>query len=395
VVLVKEFPEGYSIGYGRTFITRQPTRIATVPVGYGDGFGWMLSNQGEALIRGKRVPIAGRLSMDMCTLDVSSIPGCTIGDEVVLMGEQGGERITADGIAAKVHSISYEILCALGKRAPRIFLHEGQDDRIEPSLRRIFIPDEEKSIARIDSIIRHCFQTRARNEELGDAIYYEMFETLFGKEDRQLELRDDFRYRIQVSEFSPEEGVPDYFRMTTHVEYSKAIRNPVFLIGCARGNEQLAAFFEDKRCEYRWLLNPGENLVPEQDFRVNRVRIDGEEVPFLRTENTERGYEVWCGSEELKKKLNRHVRVEIEIETKQLKSNRLFSAYLVYPTRGMEISFQYGGTGIKNLRDVGFFSGKHPYPETIRKEGDSVTLRLGNDAWIFPTSGVTFIWDLL
>ena len=406
VVLVKEFPEGYSIGYGRTFITRKQTRIATIPVGYGDGFAWLLSNQGEALIRGKRVPIAGRISMDICTLDVSPISECAVGDEVVLMGEQGGERITADGIAAKVHSISYEILCALGKRAPRVFLHKGRADRVEPSLRRIFIPDEEKSIARIDSIIRHCFQTRARNEELGDAIYYEMFETLFGKEDRQLELRDDFRYRIRVTEFSPEEDVPDgdtmrhhvpvqdYFRVTTHVEYTKAIRNPVFMIGCALDNEQLAAFFEDKRCEYRWLLNPGESLVPERDFRVNRVRIDGEEVPLLRTENTKRGYEVWCGSEELKKKLNRQVRVEIEIETKQRKSNRLFSAYLVYPTRGIEISFQYGGTGIKNVKDVGFFAGKHPYPETTREEGKSVTLRLGNDAWIFPTSGVTFVWDL-
>jgi alanine racemase len=394
VVLVKEFPEGYSIGYGRTFIARQPTRIATIPVGYGDGFGWLLSNQGEALIRGKRVPIAGRISMDMCTLDISQLPECAVGDEVVLMGEQGGERITADEIAAKTRSISYEVLCALGKRAPRVFLHEGQADRVEPSLRRIFIPDEEKSIARIDSIIRHCFQTRARNEELGDAIYYEMFETLFGKEDRQLELRNDFRYRIEVTEFAPAEGVPDYFRVTTCVEYTKAIRNPVFMIGCALDNEQLAAFFEDPRCEYRWLLNPAEGLVPEQDFRVNRVRIDGEDVQLLRMENTKRGYEVWCGSEELKKKLNRQVRVEIEIETKQRKSNRIFSAYLVYPTRGMEISFRYGGTGIKNVRDVGFFAGKHPYPETTREEGKSVTLRLGNDAWIFPTSGVTFVWDI-
>jgi alanine racemase len=398
VVLVKEFPEGYGIGYGRTFITRRPTRIATIPVGYGDGFGWLLGNQGEALLRGERVPIAGRISMDMCTLDVSRIPGCAVGDEIVLMGEQDGERITADEIAAKTRSISYEILCALGKRAPRVFLHEGQADRVEPSLRRIFIPDEERSISRIDSMIRHCFQTRARNEELGDAIYYEMFETLFGKEDRQLELRDDFRYRIRVSDFPPEEAPDpssrDCFRVTTCVEYTKAIRNPVFLIGCALDNEQLAAFFEDPRCEYRWLLNPDEGLLPERDFRVNRVRIDGEEVPLLRKENTKRGYEVWCGSEDLKKKLNQSARVEIEIETKQRKSNRLFSAYLVYPTRGMEISFRYEGTGIKNVRDVGFFAGKHPYPETTREEGKSVTLRLGNDAWIFPTSGVTFIWDI-
>ncbi len=399
VVLVKEFPEGYSIGYGRTFITRRPTRIATIPVGYGDGFGWLLSNQGDALIRGKRVPIAGRISMDMCTLDVSRLPECAIGDEAVLMGEQGEERITADEIAAKVHSISYEILCALGKRAPRVFLHKGRADRVEPSLRRIFIPDEEKSIARIDSIIRHCFQTRARNEELGDAIYYEMFETLFGKEDRQLELRADFRYDIRVTQFAPEDEAleplrRDYFKVTTRVEYTKAIRNAVFMIGCAPDNEQLAAFFEDKRCEYRWLLNGGENLVAERDFRVNRVLIDREDVPVIRTDKTTRGYEVWCGAEELKKKLNRQVRVEIEIETKKLKGNRLFSAYLVYPTRGMEISFHYGGTGIKNVREVGFFAGKHPYPEVTRKEGKSITLKLGDEAWIFPTSGVTFIWDL-
>jgi len=399
VVLVKEFPEGYSIGYGRTFIARRPTRIATIPVGYGDGFGWLLGNQGEALIRGRRVPIAGRISMDMCTLDVSQVPDCAVGDEAVLLGEQGQERITADEIARKVQSIPYEILCALGKRAPRIFLHKGRTDRVEPRLRRIFIPDEEKSIARIDSIVRHCFQTRARNDELGDAIYYEMFETLFGKEDRQLELRDDFRYAIRVQELKPDKGTPDppkrdYFRVTTRVEYTKALRNDLFMIGCALDNEQLAAFFEDKRCEYRWLLNRGEDLIPERDFRVNRVRIDQADVPILRTEKSPRGYEVWCGSEALKGKLNRQVRFEIEIETKQLKDNRLFSAYLVYPTRGMEISFEYPGTGMHNVRDVGFFAGKHPYPEVIRREGESVTLKLGNDAWIFPTSGVTFVWDL-
>jgi alanine racemase len=233
-----------------------------------------------------------------------------------------------------------------------------------------------------------------------------MFETLFGKEDRQLELRNDFRYRIQVTEFAPDEGVSDgdtmrhhvpvrdYFKVTTHVEYTKAIRNAHFMIGCALDNEQLASFFEEKRCEYRWLLNRGEDLIPERDFRVNRVRIDGEEIPRIRSESTERGYEVWCSSEGLKKKLNRQARFEIEIETKQRKNNRLFSAYLVYPTRGMEISFHYEGTGINNVKDVGFFAGKHPYPETIREEGKSVTLRLGNEAWVFPTSGVTFLWDL-
>ncbi len=399
IVLLKEFPSGYSIGYGRTFITNKPTRIATIPVGYGDGYGRILSNQGEALIGGKRCPLVGLISMDMCTVDVTAVTDCKIGDEVVLMGKQGDECITADDIAAREGTISYEVLCALGKRAPRVFLHKGRTDAVEPRLRRIFIPDEEKSITRIDSIVRHCFQTRAQNAEMGDAIYYEMFETLFGKEDRQLELRTNFRYDINVCEFTDDEALQeknagDFLRVATHICYNKTIRESVFMIGCALNNEQLEAFFEDKRCEYRWLLNRGDEPITEKDFRVTAVRIDNEDIPFIKTENTDRGYEVWCGGDQLKKKLNKQVKVEIEIVTKKLKSNNLFSVYLVYPTRGLDISFNYEKANFKRVREVSFFAGKHPYPETSRERGKSITVKIGEDEWIFPNSGVTFIWDL-
>ncbi len=104
------------------------TRIATIPVGYGDGYAFILSNQGEALIRGQRAPIVGRISMDMCTIDVTHIPDCDVGDEVVLLGRQGKEYISANEIAEKAKTISYEVLCALGKRAPRIFLQKGKTD---------------------------------------------------------------------------------------------------------------------------------------------------------------------------------------------------------------------------------------------------------------------------
>lgn len=398
VVLIKEFPKGYSIGYGRSYTTQRNTSIATIPVGYGDGYGFILSNQGEVLIRGKRAPIVGRISMDMCTADVSHIKDCRIGDEVVLMGRQGEECISANEIAERVKTISYEILCALGKRAPRIFLQKGKTDTVEPRLRRIFIPDEEKSISRIDNIIRRCFQTRARNAEFGDAIYYEMFETLFGKEDRQLELRTNFRYDINVSDLTGQETAEplaeDYFKVTTHIEYTKTLRDHIFIIGCATNNEQLAALFEDRRCEYRWLLNHGGDPVTEKDFRVEEVRIDRQSVPIIRRENTERGYEVWCGGEHLRGKLNRPVKVEIEIATRKSKKSNDFSVYLVYPTRGLSISFNYGGTKIKNVREVSFFAGKHPYPKVIREEGKAIKLKISEDEWIFPNSGVTFIWDL-
>jgi alanine racemase len=398
VVLLKDFPAGYGIGYNSTYITKRETRVATIPVGYGDGYPFILSNQGEALIRGRRAPIIGRVSMDMCTLDVTHIPDCTVGDEVVLLGKQGNEYISANEIAAKAQTISYEILCALGKRAPRVFLQEGKMDSVEPRLRRIFIPDEEKSISRIDNIIRHCFQTRTRSEELGDAIYYEMFEALFGKEDRQLELRSSFRYNIRISQWSTadkEIRQPEaYFQLNTHVEYKKTIRSSIFMIGCASDSGQLAALIEDPHCEYRWILGQGDDLVVERDFKVARMRIDGEDIPVIEAKKTGRGYEVWCGSERLKDKINKEVKIEIEIVTIKARGNRTFPVYLLYPTRGLEINFNYENANLKNVKQESFFAGRHPQPSISSSRGKSINIKISDQEWIFPQSGVIFIWDV-
>lgn len=398
VVLLKEFPGGYGIGYNRTYVTSGTTRIATIPVGYGDGYGVILSNQGKALIRGKSAPIIGRVSMDMCTVDVTHIPECELGDEVVLMGRQGGEYISANEVAAKAGTISYEVLCALGKRAPRVFVNKGRAGAVEPRLRRIFIPDEEKSLKRIDNMIRRCFQARARDPEMGDAVYYEMFETLFGKEDRPLELRTNFKYDISINDFSGSEkeengSRENYFKVVTRVSYTKTLRDKVFLIGCAMNNRQLSALFDEERCEYRWLLTGRDDAFSGDDFRVGKVKVDGMDVPVIRTDCTKRGYEVWCGGETLARKLRQPVRMELEIETKKFKTNNLFSVYLVYPTRGLDICFNYGGSSLKNVRQIGFFAGRHPSPEVVEDKGNFIKLRISDDEWIFPTSGVTFIWD--
>jgi alanine racemase len=133
VVLLKDFPAGYGIGYNLTYITSAPTTIATIPVGYGDGYGVILSNQGEALVRGHRAPVVGRVSMDMCTLDVTRVPGCRVGDEVVLLGEQGNQRISVNDVAERVKTNAYEILCTLGKRAPRSFSRRARRIRFCPA----------------------------------------------------------------------------------------------------------------------------------------------------------------------------------------------------------------------------------------------------------------------
>jgi alanine racemase len=395
IILLKDFPANYGIGYNSTFVTKKPTRVATIPVGYGDGYGVILSNQGEALIRGRRASIIGRISMDMSTVDVTHIPECELGDEVVLMGAQGNERITADEIAKKARTISYEVLCALGKRAPRVFLQKGKASSVSPRLRRIFVPDEEKSISRIDSIIRHCLQTRARNEELGNAIYYEMFETLFGKEDRQLELRSAFRYDISIAQMpKSKNNGQNYFRVNTRVSYKKTLKNDVFMIGCAADNKQLSALFEDPLCEYRWLLGAAKGADMARDFSVEDVRVDNRKVPITEAKKTVRGYEVWCGADFLKEKLNTEVKIEIEITTKQAKENKSFPVYLVYPTRGVEINFDYQKAKLKNVREESFFAGRHPEAVVTSAKGKFVKVKVSDREWIFPTSGVIFFWDL-
>jgi alanine racemase len=118
---LKPVPAGTKISYGGTFTTKRESLIATLPIGYADGYSRHLSNHGEVLIHGKRAPVVGKVCMDFIMVDVTDIPHVSVGDEVVLMGRQGREQITAEEIAEKINSISYEVLCLIGKRVPRIY----------------------------------------------------------------------------------------------------------------------------------------------------------------------------------------------------------------------------------------------------------------------------------
>ena len=118
---LKDLPAGGSVSYGRTFVAPRDLRIATLPVGYADGLARLLSGQGQVLIGGQRVPIVGRICMDMTMVDVTRVPDVRVGDEAVLIGRQGAEEITVDEIAALTGTISYEVLCRVGARVPRVY----------------------------------------------------------------------------------------------------------------------------------------------------------------------------------------------------------------------------------------------------------------------------------
>ena len=123
IIQLKCSPAGSSIGYGRTFVTKRNSLIATLPVGYADGYRRLLSNRGQVLVRGKRAPVVGRVSMDLTTVDVTDIRNVQQGDEVVLLGRQGSGEISADEMAGWANTISYEIFTSIGARVPRIHIN--------------------------------------------------------------------------------------------------------------------------------------------------------------------------------------------------------------------------------------------------------------------------------
>jgi len=124
VIHLKHVPAGTAISYGMTYTTAKPTRIATVPIGYADGYSRRLSNRGCMLVRGRRAPIVGRVCMDLTMLDVGDIEAVKLDDEVVVIGPQGPERISADEIAALLGTINYEVTASLTGRVPRVLVEK-------------------------------------------------------------------------------------------------------------------------------------------------------------------------------------------------------------------------------------------------------------------------------
>jgi alanine racemase len=121
--MVKELPVGHSIGYERTFVTNRPTQMALIPIGYADGYLRGLSNKAHAIVRGCFAPVVGRISMDVCVLDVTDIPSAMPGDRVTLIGEQDGLTVTVEELAGLLGTISeVEVLTSISKRVPRVYM---------------------------------------------------------------------------------------------------------------------------------------------------------------------------------------------------------------------------------------------------------------------------------
>lgn len=122
IVFLKKIAPGQTVSYNRRFTATRPTRVATLPIGYADGFSRELSNRGHVLVAGRRVPIIGTICMDQTLVDVTDIPSARIGDEVVIYGHQGSQQIRVEEVAELLHTIPYVITSTIGRRVHRVFL---------------------------------------------------------------------------------------------------------------------------------------------------------------------------------------------------------------------------------------------------------------------------------
>jgi alanine racemase len=123
---VKKVPEGEGVSYGATYRTTGEETVATLPIGYADGFSRMLTGKVSALIQGQRAPVVGRICMDQCMLNVTGVENVLLEDEVVILGKQGNEQITAEELADLLGTINYEITCMISHRVPRVYIRDGQ-----------------------------------------------------------------------------------------------------------------------------------------------------------------------------------------------------------------------------------------------------------------------------
>ena len=126
VVHIKTLPPGEYVSYGRKYKTERESIIATLPIGYADGYTRLLFQKGKVILKGKFAPVIGKICMDQCMIDVTSIRGVKIGDEVILIGEDENNKFTADIVGELIGTISYEVVCMIGKRVPRVYIKEGK-----------------------------------------------------------------------------------------------------------------------------------------------------------------------------------------------------------------------------------------------------------------------------
>ncbi len=429
IVLIKEFPADFGISYKKTYVTNKSICAAILPIGYGDGYNFLLSNIGKVIINEKKCPILGRVTMDMLVVDISNVKDAKVGDEVTLLGSNGNSIISAEELSDSYNGLSYETVCNLGRRAQRIFIKSNIDTRIEPISRRTFIA-KDFSNTKLEKIIQTSLNQRLNSNKIGSIVYQELLENIFSDTDKDVCWKTNFVHTVKLSEIkSP--IIPDllgevgtdlstevplsrtkaelakqFYLAQTKLSYHKKLSNEKFKIVCATNLKELEKYFQLEDVEYRWLLDSKIDLF--NSFHIDKIMIDdiilnyeithnnntlssSNSKSFMQQNDTLENLEIECSHPNIKKLIGKDVKFTIDTTTYYPKSKHQLTIYFVELIKGISVTFDFSKTFIKNVETISIFAGKEKYPKEIEKNRQ-ITLKSSQDEWFFPNSGVVFVW---
>jgi alanine racemase len=379
---IKHIAKGESVGYNRSWTAKKDCLYGILPIGYADGYDFMLSNCGVVLLDNKLCNVIGRISMDMICVDLSPIENPAIGDVAILLGGSALET-RAENLVSKYGGNSYELLCQVGRRAKRYYFQNGKMIYSTPLSRRDFVPDD-FSDSKLNQIIESAIAQRLQSIEIGELIYREMLRDFFYYKDKDIHYRHNFQHQVIFSH-SLNAG---YFNATTTLNFDKVLSNDYFLVACASSDEVLRRYFKRSDVEYRWLMDDSFEL-DSKNFIVCLAKVD--DLILQTTLHYINGcLEIRCSHPELKKKIGKRVHFTINTLTLYPCSSHQFSVFITELTRGVDISFRFPLT-INTVDCVPFFSGQDKDPIIQRNNGE-IRVSSKPEEWIFPISGVVFAY---
>ncbi len=379
---LKTIPKGAGVGYNLSWTAARKTRCAIVPVGYADGYDFLLSNRGVVSLRGKLCPVIGRVSMDLLCVDATAVPAATLGDEVILLGNAEPE-LRAESLAARYQGSAYELLCQVGRRAKRHYYEGRRLVTSAPMARRDFVSSD-YSNSKLSQIIQSAIAQRINSEEMGEMISREILRQFFFNKDREILYRKDFRHCIRFEEC----GSPQHWRAFTSLSFSKTLQSDFFTVACATSEQALKAYFKRRDVEYRWLMDGnfdlGQDSFQLTSVRVNEIKLD----TAIHFRNS--CMEIRCSHPNLQTLVGQEVRFRIDTQTLYPRSSHQLSVFITELTHGVKIHFAHP-EAMDRIEIIPVFSGQNKYPR-ITKSAGSITVSTKAAEWVFPQSGVVFAY---
>lgn len=380
---IKTIKKGEYLGYNLTWGAPQDTKYGIIPVGYADGYDFLLGNKAQVSHKGVLCPVIGKISMDMITVDLGDCPDSAVGEELTLIGATHPE-LRVENITRLYNGSPYELLCQVGRRARRYFYEDQQIVSSSPLSRRDFVSSD-FSDNKLNQIIESAISQRLQSEEIGEMIYREILRSFFFNKDRDIHYRQNFRHSVELLHMT-KDGL--HYQTKTALTFDKVLQSDYFIVACANSDQLLSRYFKRKDVEYRWLMDDSIALGTDQ-FLLTNVSINGTTL-FSEVSHSNGCMEIRCSHPSLSELVGKQVSFAIETKTLYPCNSHQLSIFINELTRGVEISFLYPPE-LSTVEVVSVFSGQNKYPEIIKSPG-AIIVSTKAEEWVFPMSGIVFAY---